>query len=267
MNRETSQWLIPALLAIAAAAALWYYWLYTREPAEMPEAAPVAEEPERPEAPAGPAHPITEPQPPADRSHLRPLPPLEDSDEYFRLEMAGLFGDRVGELLVSSRVIERIVATVDNLPRAHVAERIRPVERLDGDFLVDGQDGSGEFTMSPDNHRRYDALVNLATAVDVNALADAYRRYYPLFQKAYRDLGYPNAYFNDRLIEVIDHLLQTPGTEGPVALTRPHVLYQYADPELEARSSGQKLLMRMGNEHAARIKAALRALRERIVAE
>jgi hypothetical protein len=47
----------------------------------------------------------------------------------------------------------------------------------------------------------------------------------------------------------------------PVALVRPKVLYQFADPQLEARSSGQKLLIRMGNEHAERIKQTLRALR------
>jgi hypothetical protein len=39
------------------------------------------------------------------------------------------------------------------------------------------------------------------------------------------------------------------------------VLYTYADPELEARSAGQKILMRMGAENATAIKDKLRAIR------
>jgi hypothetical protein len=97
-------------------------------------------------------------------------------------------------------------------------------------------------------------------------MEELYRRFYPLFQKAYVDLGYPDGYFNDRVIEVIDHLLATPEIEGPVKLVRPHVLYQYADPELEQLSPGQKLLLRMGNEHSATVKEKLREFRGRIVA-
>jgi hypothetical protein len=88
-----------------------------------------------------------------------------------------------------------------------------------------------------------------------------YRQFYPLFQRAYEDLGYPKAYFNDRLIAVIDHLLAAPRTPALVKLTQPKVLYEFADPELQSRSSGQKILLRMGNENAARVKAKLRELR------
>ena len=91
-----------------------------------------------------------------------------------------------------------------------------------------------------------------------------YRRFYPLFQKSYERLGYPNAYFNDRVVEIIDHLLETPEAETPTRLVRPHVLYEFEDSDLESLSSGQKLLIRMGSEHAAYIKRALRGLRSRI---
>jgi hypothetical protein len=74
-------------------------------------------------------------------------------------------------------------------------------------------------------------------------------------------LGYPNGYFNDRLVEVIDNLLATPESKGPIELVRPNVMYVYADPALEARSAGQKLLIRMGPENAKAIKAKLSELR------
>ena len=48
-------------------------------------------------------------------------------------------------------------------------------------------------------------------------MAVVYERLYPLFQQAYEDLGYPGKYFNDRLVEVIDHLLQTPEAQTAAA--------------------------------------------------
>ena len=67
-------------------------------------------------------------------------------------------------------------------------------------------------------------------------------------------------------IEVIDHLLETPEVNDPIELVRPHVLYEYSDPNLEALSSGQKLLLRMGSDNAARIKGTLRELRVLVTA-
>ena len=107
--------------------------------------------------------------------------------------------------------------------------------------------------------------MRLAESIDSTKLVAFYFHYYPLFQQAYRDLGYPKGYFNDRLIEVIDHLLETPELEGPVTLVRPKVFYLYADPGLESRSAGQKILMRTGVENTRRIKAKLREIRTEIV--
>jgi len=87
--------------------------------------------------------------------------------------------------------------------------------------------------------------------LDMKQVADVYLRFYPLFQGAYQDLGYPTGYFNDRLVQVIDVLLATPQALGPIELVRPNVMYTYADPALEARPAGQKLLIRMGPENAA----------------
>ncbi len=49
-----------------------------------------------------------------------------------------------------------------------------------------------------------------------------------------------------------------------IALTRPNVLYEFADPRLEAESAGRKLLLRMGPGNAARVKMKLRDIRDRI---
>jgi hypothetical protein len=94
-----------------------------------------------------------------------------------------------------------------------------------------------------------------------------YVHFYPLFQAAYRDLGYPNGYFNDRLVETIDDLLAAPEVLAPVALVTPHAMYQYADPALEERSAGQKIMIRIGAANEARIKARLRAVRSALLHE
>jgi hypothetical protein len=104
-------------------------------------------------------------------------------------------------------------------------------------------------------------------SIDTKQLVTSYTRYYPLFQDAYESLGHPPQYFNDRLVEVIDHLLATPDIRGPVALVQPNVLYQFADPRLESRSAGQKLLIRMGSDNATAVKAKLRELRAALLAQ
>ena len=261
MRRESTQFYIPILLAIAVAAALTYYWIEINRvapPAEPPPAAvePVAEEPKSPlhpfprlESPVGPG------------GELVTLPSLDQSDEYLKLALADVLGSRtVAEMLAERDLIPRIVATVDNLPRDHVAERIRPIAGLAGVFDVEASSDT-EFTISADSYRRYDLLVDLVTSADLNELTEVYGRFYPLFQKAYAGLGYPNAHFNDRLVAVIDHLLATPDVEDPIKVVRPHVLYEFADMDVESLSSGRKLLIRMGNEHTGRIKTTLRELR------
>jgi hypothetical protein len=41
-------------------------------------------------------------------------------------------------------------------------------------------------------------------------------------------------------------------------------MWEYADPALEARSAGQKTLVRMGPDHTRRLKAKLREVRRQL---
>jgi hypothetical protein len=266
MRKDVLQWLIPVLLAVGLAGALWFYWWQGgRQAGDVrPDVGTELPEPEGEAPPAGPVHPLEAPGE-AEGAELRPLPPLEDSDDYFRIELSDLFGEALGEQLVERSLIERIVATIDNLPREHIADRIKPMSGVSGQLAVNEGEKEGEYFLAAENYDRYDALVGMVAGADVSEMEEVYRRFFPLFQKAYVELGYPQGYFNDRAIEVIDHLLATPQPDGPLALVRPHVLYEFADPELEELSPGQKLLLRMGNEHSATVKEKLREFRNRIV--
>jgi hypothetical protein len=178
--------------------------------------------------------------------------------------LAGVIGrDPVEQFLVPQNIVRHIVVTVDNLPRKKLAVDLRPVKPTGGQTLTATQ---GEITtLSPENFQRYAPLMRVLEKTDVKALAVVYERLYPLFQQAYEDLGYPGKYFNDRLVEVIDQLLQTPEVTTPLQLTQPKVFYEYADAELEARPAGQKLLIRMGPANERLIKAKLRDFRAEIV--
>ncbi len=116
------------------------------------------------------------------------------------------------------------------------------------------------------NFARYSPWIELVDSLDADATAALYRRLYPQFQAAYENLGNPDSYFNDRVIEVIDHLLSAPAAPATIALVRPNVYYEFADPALEAQSAGRKLLLRMGPGNAARVKAKLTEIRDRIAA-
>jgi hypothetical protein len=100
--------------------------------------------------------------------------------------------------------------------------------------------------------------------VDIDQMVELYRRYYPLFQAAYEGLGYPNGYFNDRLVEVLDHLMATPDIRGDIVLVRPNVLYEYADEKLARLSSGQKLLIRIGPAHREAVLQVIRVFRDKV---
>jgi len=170
----------------------------------------------------------------------------------------------VKEYLLPDSIIRHWVVTIDNLPRQKVAVQKRPIAPVSGSFAADGDELHS--TLDAQNYARYQPLVAAAAKLDTQQLTAMYIRFYPLFQQAYQDLGYPNGYFNDRLVQVIDNLLATPQPAGPIMLVRPNVMYTFADPALESRSAGQKLLIRMGPDNAATIKAKLKELRAAITA-
>jgi len=254
MKESNNRLVIGGLVAAVIIAGLAYYFWPKSEP-EAPAAAPAVAKTE-PEA--APNYPV--PPPKADAP---PLPSLDDSDGVLADAITALIGAvGVQNFLVKSDIARHIVVTVDNLPRKKVAERLKPVKPITGKFLVSGPEGAQ--TIAADNAARYNSAVHLLESVDTRALAQSYFKMYPLLQKAYVDLGYPNGYFNNRLVEVIDHLLATPDVQGPIQVVQPNVLYEFADPRLEALSSGQKVLLRMGPQNAAVVKRKLRELREAV---
>jgi hypothetical protein len=265
---------VAASLAVALVAALGGWYLWTRATPEPPapaqaEAPPPAPAPAGPEAAPSevPAHPIAEAKP--DAPVAEPPPTLADSDKVIADTLVAMLGrDAVLALVASSELVRRFVATVDNLPRKHAPVRAWPVQRTPGAFQTRAIEASGAgdaVVIDPANARRYTRFVNVAAAADSGRLAALYVRVYPLLQRAYVELGAaPERHFNDRVIEAIDDALAAPEVRGPIALTKPWIMWAYADPQLESRSAGQKIMIRVGPENAARLKSKLRDLRRQL---
>ena len=258
-DNPAMKWTAGAVL-LAAAIGAGVYYARQKPPIQAP-AAPIASAPA--EAPATPAieHPIVDATAAAEAAPAEPLPALMESDPAAMAALGGVPG--LPELLLPEHVIERIVATIDNLPRKRLAPRLLPSKPAGGTLATTPEP---HVTLAPENYARYDRYVAAFTAADTPTLVGGYVRLYPLFQQAYRDLGYPDAYFNDRLVEVVDHLLAAPEITAPIELVRPRAFWEFADPGLESLSAGHKLMVRIGPAHAAAVKAKLREVRAALVA-
>jgi hypothetical protein len=250
-----------AVAVVVVAAGTWYFVQSRR--AELARAPDAAQTP----PPAQPPEPAIQHPLPAGQASAStaPLPSLADSDAPFSDALGQLAGlAAVKDYVLPQNIIRHLVVTIDNLPRQKVAVQKRPTSAVGGSFAADGDEVHA--TLDARNFARYQPMVAVIAKLDMRQVAAVYIRFYPLFQQAYQDLGYPNGYFNDRLVQVIDILLATPQPTGPIALARPNVMYVFADPALEARPAGQKLLIRMGPDNAAVIKTKLMELRAAITA-
>jgi len=270
--------IVAALLALAAAGgAAWWWWRGAPPPPRpaLVEPPAAAVEPAPASAPSvadtGPKHPIA-PEPAASAPTL--LPSLADADAVVGEALAQLVGrSGVMAFLATDGFIPRVVVTVDNLARPMAASRLWPVQPTPGK-LQRLAVGDGEL-IGPDNGKRYEPFVALVASVEPSRAAALYRRFYPLFQQAYADLGYPKGHFNDRLVEVVDHLMAAPEpaqppavklveVKGEVPSTRPWVRYEYADEKLESLSAGQKIMVRVGLTNERRLKGWLAGFRRAI---
>lgn len=250
-------WAIPAVVAVGIGAAL-YYGRVQRQAEQQAQQAPAVTQPQT--SPPSSKPPIQNPV--TTTPSPQPLPELANSDPTTQEALGGVFGRALDPFLVPKNIIRHTVVTIDNLPRKKTAVQMWPVKPLGGELTTTGN--GDEVTLTAANYARYEQLIKIVQNTDTAQLASMYQQYYPLFQQAYVDLGYPEGYFNDRLVEVIDHLLATPDVTGPVLLRRPSVNYEFVDPELENRSAGQKMMIRIGSQNAAIVKVKLRELRKAI---
>jgi hypothetical protein len=248
-KKHVLQTVLVFFLVLVIGAALYYFLIHkkpakTAQPAELQPSAVAEQE-------------IT----PSGQAAVPQLPPVEldKSDDLVRqLAKEVSSHPRIPIWLKSEQLIRRFVAAVDNIanglsPRPHI------------DFFVPAggfeviKKGSLYFA-DPDGYGRYNPVVDVVVSLDTKQCAYLFRQLKPLFQEAYRDLGYPDQDFQDTFLRAIVELLKTPVVDGPVLLEKTVVSYVMADKELENLSEAQKHLLRMGPENVGAIQAKLREI-------
>lgn len=259
------RWIVALLLAVAAAIALWSMLWQPQTVSQLPVAAPKPPPVAAPEPPPVLTPETAEPRYPIEAT-LAALPPLDASDAVMLAALQTLWsGGGIASFLEPRDLIRNFVATVDNLPRHALAAQKSPVKPVAGSFGT-ASAGNG-LVIGESNPLRYAPYVRLLESVDAKGLVTLYARHYPLFQQAYRELGYPNGHFNDRLVEAIDLMLATPESQAALKVVQPKIFYEFADRDLEQLPAGQKLMLRIGRENAALVNKRLREIRALVTAQ
>jgi hypothetical protein len=253
---DRTPWAIIIGLAVVLGVALALgYWYVNRDRPE--ESAPSrAEAP--PVAPA--AVPDEPPEPLGGEPEEVDLPPLDASDPMVR-DFVGRLSQHpfLAAWLTTDGLVRNFTVVVHNVasgrtPSIHL-RRLAPSEP----FRVRMQ--NGQPVLDDRSYRRYDRVAEATASVDPDDAARLYSTLKPRIEEAYRDLGFPDASFDQAIERAIVELLRTPIVEGdvPVRPTRA-TDYALADPRLEDLSDAQKHLLRMGPENTRRIQDSLRQM-------
>lgn len=261
--RKSANGKIGGAIVVIAVVVLAAWWYFSHVPGvDFSRSGPAPSVPATASTtPAPIEHPISEAQTSPAPTSTAALPALGASDTAAASSLAALPGaDGLAGLLLSQALIPHIVATVDALPRHSIGVSILPVRTPQGVFTVDTS--TGQPLLDPKDYARYAPYMRIIDALDSRTLVTWYVHWYPLFQAAYRQLGYPQGYFNDRLIQAIDNLLAAPNVQTPpalVAMADGH--YAFADPTWESLSVGQKLMIRVGPHNERTLKIKLNSIR------
>jgi len=184
------------------------------------------------------------------------LPELDASDAFVRSLISSLSAHpQVASWLVTDELARRFVLSVVEMaggrsPRAHVQFLIPPE--------APGVRESGEgLTLDPEAYRRYNLLAETVVSLDTEGTAVLYHQLHPLFVEAYGELGIPGGSFDEAMELAVQNLLSARGATSSLAVRLNEGVYEFVDPDLEARSPLEKHLIRMGSENAGQVQGKL----------
>lgn len=267
--KEQGLWL-GAVLAVLLAVGAAVYFLALRpaqEPAPVkeivrtdvsgiPEASPAGEE-------AGKA--VVPPLPGQEGQETGAAPPvsLDKSDAWLRRHAKSL-SPHAG--FPAWLQIDRLIR-VATVVAVNVAEGVSPRPHLgflDIPKTFPVAEARGRLLLDPKGYGRYDSAAAVFGSIDARAAARLFLRLKPLFQKAYRDLGYPKGDVEEVFVAAMDRILRAPLVDGDIGLkpAARGINLLYRDARLEGLNPAQKHLVRMGPRNAAMIQDKVREMAE-----
>lgn len=276
-RRSPAATLAVLLLAAAGIGGIAYYYLKhpdnqqlsalqqavgdKAKPVDVMQPEPVAEQP----AVTAP-DPVAASEPPLEpAAEAAPLPTLDASDAGIRQELSGLTGwqDNALALIVNEQLLRRFVTLVVNVAAGKVDHKSGPFLPIKGRFTVSS---NMPLTMTPESQARYNLYVEAITALDPQQCAALYRRFYPLLNNAYKELG-EKGNFHALVLKAIQQLESTPDlTQAPALVPAEKGMYKYVQPQLEALPAAQKQMLRSGWENTSKLKVWLRQLKSALLA-
>jgi len=189
------------------------------------------------------------------------LPPLGQMDIFLRALLASLSASpELARWLATDDLIQQMAHAIDLVSRGESPARELTVLRLEGTFET--RRSGRVVTIDPAAYRRFDPIARAVASLDPAAVAVAYRTIQPRLDEAYRGLGRSDLTVDQAVSAALQVLIDTPIADDPIRLAPgPGATLAYADPELQRLPAAQKQLMRMGPEHAARVKSTLSAIK------
>ncbi|HEX7034759.1 MAG TPA: DUF3014 domain-containing protein [Pseudomonadales bacterium] len=246
--------ILAVVVVIALAVIGWVLW-----PADEPPPAPEPEPPAEPAPPPQPEPPSREPlepgEPTAPPEPEVVLPPLQESDAFVRERLAPM--DLPERWVEQGDYVRRLAVLAENASRGELPRRQLAFMAPRGEFKVVRR-GERLF-LDPASYDRYDRYVEELEQIDPAYAANLVKTLEPLVQDALVELGVqapPGEVFEAAIREVL--AVPVLPDDGSVELVQPNVMYEYANPELEALSPLKKQVLRMGPENVRRLQDYLR---------
>jgi hypothetical protein len=288
-NLSKASWpIIVVVIVIVAIIAAWQYTGSKPEPVivEKPMPAPIIEpEPEKVEVIPEPI--IEEPEIEIVEEEIvpkeNPLPTLDESDEWLKIKLPEItWRKELLTLIIDEDMIRRFVVFTDNFSQGIVAYEHSPfilpktkfapvTDSVSFQDSLQNQDSSQISLESKQNvwqwnessGKRFGLYVDLLRSVDSESLVQWYLEVKPLIDEAYSELGYEDD-FTNTLQDAITRVLDMELPKSSMALIQPSVMYKFANPQLEALSDADKLLLRLGKDNLLVMKSVLLELHEKL---
>ena len=216
-------------------------------------------------APEPEPDPIEEEVAEVEEEVLPELPPeptvtVETADTYAREIIESVNGGKaLAQFVAGDYIVERAVAIIDALRRGEVPYKLLPVGRPSKPFLI--SDDGLRVTMDPSGFNRYDVFAQWVNGIDVLAIVDLLNEYEQIATEALSRMGVGDFDIRSAVLAATTEILATPIAPESAELMKREANWIFMDPELEALSSLQKQVLRMGPKNSEIIQGKARELR------
>lgn len=262
------------IIGVAALVLLLLAYLFMGQEEKQPQPQPQRVEVEEPivtEPDPEPVQPEPEYTPPVEVTTPEPLPepepePLDISDGAIKTAVMSLsVMPELAQVLVDEDLIRRFVVFTNNLADQQLADSHHLLRAPESQFKVYRQ--AGKEWIDSASYQRYTVYAEILDSMDSETMMTLYNTYKPAIANIFAEVGDPSEDFDARLVDAIDHLLDTPEVPVPVEVYTDSVMYKFRIDRVEDLSGPQKQLLRTGPENMRLIKAKLRELRDALQSE